>query len=361
MASYRIPAIEHFDFSKPEEWSRWLRHFERFRLASDLASKSEEVQVSTFIYSMGDKAEDLLESFVFKDDEAKRYATVKAKFEEYFQKRRNTIYERAKFNRRKQGDDETVDEFIADLYRLAQHCDYGALHDQLVRDRIVVGIKDREVSEKLQMEATLTLDAAVTMARQSEAVKTQQSVVRGETKPAALEAIQRNTGRNRQRRPQLQQKVYVTSAGAIPGPRPQKCSRCGKSPPHSRQACPANGVTCHKCFKKGHYKRCCKTRAAIREINDDSEEEAFLGTVSANAIASKTPWIVKVQLNGDEMEFKVDTGADVTVIPESLYKVERDGDLQPSSLPLNGPTGETLKVVGQFTGRFTKAPFTRGL
>ena len=92
MASYRIPAIEHFDFSKPEEWSRWLRHFERFRLASDLASKSEEVQVSTFIYSMGDKAEDLLESFVFKDDEAKRYATVKAKFEEYFQKRRNTIY-----------------------------------------------------------------------------------------------------------------------------------------------------------------------------------------------------------------------------------------------------------------------------
>ena len=271
MASYRIPAIEHFDFSKPEEWSRWLRHFERFRLASDLASKSEEVQVSTFIYSMGDKAEDLLESFVFKDDEAKRYATVKAKFEEYFQKRRNTIYERAKFNRRKQGDDETVDEFIADLYRLAQHCDYGALHDQLVRDRIVVGIKDREVSEKLQMEATLTLDAAVTMARQSEAVKTQQSVVRGETKPAALEAIQRNTGRNRQRRPQLQQKVYVTSAGATPAPRPQKCSRCGKSPPHSRQACPANGVTCHKCFKKGHYKRCYKTRAAIREINDDSE------------------------------------------------------------------------------------------
>ena len=32
---------------------------ERFRLASDLASKSKEVQVSTFIYSMGDKAEDL--------------------------------------------------------------------------------------------------------------------------------------------------------------------------------------------------------------------------------------------------------------------------------------------------------------
>ena len=197
MASYRIPAIEHFDFAKPEEWSRYILHFEQFRLASDLASKSEEVQVSTFIYSMGDKAEDLLESFTLTDKEAKKYAAVKAKFEEYFQKCRNTIYERAKFNERKQRDDKTVDEYIAELYRLAQHCQFGALHDQLIRDRIVVGIRDRELSEKLQMEATLTLNAAVTKARQSEAVKTQQPVVRGESKPAAAEALQRNAGRSR--------------------------------------------------------------------------------------------------------------------------------------------------------------------
>ena len=72
MTSYRIPAIEHSDFAKPEEWSWWIRHFERFRLASDLASKSEEVQVSTFIYSMGDKAEDLLESFTLTDEEARK-------------------------------------------------------------------------------------------------------------------------------------------------------------------------------------------------------------------------------------------------------------------------------------------------
>ena len=56
-------------------------------MASDLASKLEEVQISTFIYSMGDKAKDLLKSFTLKDDESKKYATVKAKFKEYFQKR----------------------------------------------------------------------------------------------------------------------------------------------------------------------------------------------------------------------------------------------------------------------------------
>ena len=151
MASYRIPAVENFDFAKPEEWPRWLLHFERFRQASGLTTKTEEVQVSTFIYSiysMGDKAEDLLESFNLADEDAKDYSKVKSKFEGYFDKRCNTIYERARFNTRKQ-EDETADEFIADLHRLAKHCGYGTLSDELIPDRILVGIKNREVSEKL--------------------------------------------------------------------------------------------------------------------------------------------------------------------------------------------------------------------
>jgi ElaB/YqjD/DUF883 family membrane-anchored ribosome-binding protein len=247
MASYRIPAVENFDFAKPEEWPRWIRHFERFRQASGLATKTQEVQVSTLIYSMGDKAEDLLESFNLKDDEVKDYSKVKSKFEEYFDKRRNTIYERARFNTRKQEENETADEFIADLHRLAKHCGYGALMDELIRDRIVVGIKDREVSEKLQMKEKLTLDDAMTMARQSEAVKTQQPVVRGEpSNAAAVEAI---GSRNKLRPAPAQHKVG--NATTRSAPRPQKCTRCGKSPPHGRQQCPANDAVCHRCHKRG--------------------------------------------------------------------------------------------------------------
>ena len=67
-------------------------------------------------------------------------------------------------------------------------------------------------------------------------------------------------------------------------------------------------MVCHKCHKGGHYKRCCKTKANIREIAEDSEEETFLGTVnSANAIVASAPWLVKVKVNGEDIEFKVDT------------------------------------------------------
>ena len=100
------------------------------------------------------------------------------------------IYERALFNRRKQENNETVEEFIADLHKLVKHCSYGTLQDELVRNRIVVGVKGRQVSEKLQMTANLTLELAMTTARQSEAVKTQQPLVRGEaSRTVTVEAI----------------------------------------------------------------------------------------------------------------------------------------------------------------------------
>ena len=87
------------------------------------------------MYCMGDKAEDLLQSFNLMDEEAKKYSTVKSKFENHFVKRCNMIYDRAKFNRRKQEGGETVDKFVTGLYQLVEHCEYEILHDELVRNR----------------------------------------------------------------------------------------------------------------------------------------------------------------------------------------------------------------------------------
>lgn len=80
-----------------------------------------------------------------------------AKFKGHFVKRRNVIFKRAKFNNRKQEPGEPVDVFITALYALAEHSNYGTLHDEMIRDRIVVGIRDSSLSEKLQLDAELTL------------------------------------------------------------------------------------------------------------------------------------------------------------------------------------------------------------
>ena len=97
----------------------------------------------------------------------------------YFVKRRNPIFEWAKFNQRKQEEGEPIDSFITALHCLTEYCGYGELHDEMIRDRLVVGLCDASLSERLQMDAVLTLEKAITVARQSEAVKKQQAVVRG--------------------------------------------------------------------------------------------------------------------------------------------------------------------------------------
>ena len=85
----------------------------------------------------------------------KNYTIVKGKFEGHFVKRRNTIYERAKFNQRKQEDGETVDSFIMALYCLVEHCQYGDLADEMIHDRIVAGVRDAHLSEKMQLDAEI--------------------------------------------------------------------------------------------------------------------------------------------------------------------------------------------------------------
>ena len=49
----------------------------------------------------------------------------------------------------------------------------------MVQDRIVVGIHNSKLLEKLQLDPDLILASAITQVRQSEAVKLQQSVIRG--------------------------------------------------------------------------------------------------------------------------------------------------------------------------------------
>ena len=142
MTSFRVQLPESFDFSHQEEWPRWSRRFERFRQASGLTKEEEEAQINTLIYAMGDQADDILKSFKLTDAQAKKYDTVKSRFDEHFVVRRNIIFERAKFNRRVQEEGETVDLFITSLHALAKHCNYETLHEDMIRDQIVVGLRN---------------------------------------------------------------------------------------------------------------------------------------------------------------------------------------------------------------------------
>ena len=68
-------------------------------------------------------------------------------------------------------------------------CEFGELKEQLIRDRIVVGIRDISLSEKLQMDADLTLEKAKRLVRQLEAVQGQQAILNKHDRGIPIESL----------------------------------------------------------------------------------------------------------------------------------------------------------------------------
>ena len=109
------------------------------------------------IYAIGHQAEDILTSLKLTQDELKKYDTIKAKLDSYFVIRRNVIFERSKFNKRVQLENETVDSFVTDLHCMAEPCQFADINGELVCDQFVIGIRDTRLAERLQLDPDLTL------------------------------------------------------------------------------------------------------------------------------------------------------------------------------------------------------------
>ena len=101
MASYEVLPPKPFNFTKPEEWPKYIRRFERFHQASGLSNRSQGNHVNTLVYTMGDFADDILSPFGLSEEDKSKFNVVMEKFEAHFVKKRNVIFERAKFNQRR--------------------------------------------------------------------------------------------------------------------------------------------------------------------------------------------------------------------------------------------------------------------
>ena len=157
MASLRLQPPEPFQFARPDSWARWKCS----SAWQQTSGEDEQRQVNTLLYCLGPEAEDVLTSTGISSEERKKYASVLKKLDDFFQVRKNIIFECARFNRRDQLDGESADEYITVLHSLAEDCEYGTLKAELIRDRLVVGIRDTALSQKLQLHPLLTQEKSV--------------------------------------------------------------------------------------------------------------------------------------------------------------------------------------------------------
>ena len=351
MPTTQIPLPDKLDSKKHEEWKLWIERFQCYRIAAGLDEKDDKVQINTLVYAMSGNANDILKSFNLSSADYV-YDTVIQSFASHFVGRSNVIFERARFNKRVQGERELIIDVIEALNGLAETCQFGTLKEELIRDRIVVGIRNAQLSQRLMQDEKLTLDKAVKEAKSSELIKQHHEILKGDGEDEKINRVQNN-----KRRPSKASKPFERERQ---NSRPQaqkgnQCYRSGKSPPHKREDCPANNATCLKCRKQGYYAVVCKSKK-VREITEDLGEEAssreseFLGTIESEE--SKAKWFVNLSLGKIKVRFKIDTGAYVTVIPKSVYLRTGITNLKATSKVLFGPGQEKLLVKGLFKAKW---------
>lgn len=162
----------------------------------------------------------------------------------------------------RQREDESVEQFIMTLYQLAENCAYGELKEEMIRDQIVVGIRDTGLSQKLQLDATLTFEKAKIMVRQREAIQEQQVQMRSRFNTKGL--VEHIKHKPLPPRGNVKHNPPPTTQFRPANYKPGHCFRCGKEP-HPRQHCPARDATCHICQKIGPYSPQCFSRS-INEV-----------------------------------------------------------------------------------------------
>jgi hypothetical protein len=154
-----VPAPEKFTFIK-DDWKSWITHFERYRKATKQDAGTEQSQINSLLLHMGAKVTSFLESQQRNESDFGTYKELKEFFDKSFCVTTNLVYARAKFNLKQQKAGETAQEYISCLISLGKECKYQNLEDELIRDRLVVGIRDTKLSETLQLDCDLSLQKA---------------------------------------------------------------------------------------------------------------------------------------------------------------------------------------------------------
>ena len=76
-------------------------------------------------------------------------------YRRFFKGHKNVILKGAKFNRHNQLPSVSVEQYVTTLYQLVENCQYGQLVQEMIHDRLVVGISDKALSERLCMDVEL--------------------------------------------------------------------------------------------------------------------------------------------------------------------------------------------------------------
>ena len=350
MDKHTTGALPFMDWEKQDleqSWKSFKQHVQ-FMFDGPLKKKDEEEKCAYLMLWVGEKGRSLFQTWKLSADQRKKLDNYYTGFEAYVKPTSNTIYNRYKFQSKVQNPDETFEQFVTELQLLVKDCDYDK-SDEMVRDRIVTGVRNSKIRAKLLNEgSTLTLTRTLEVARTHELSHSQCNAMEDKTVNAVKQKTKQSYGKaDKQKTSSKTEK--------------ESCGKCGYE--HGKLQCPAYGKRCSKCKRFNHFQKMCRTPQpnsyrtkkkhvhVVEDSSDSSDYELYAGMIHDLPLNSVNPlndeWVVNSKINDKTVNFQIDTGARCNVMSQdTFHSFGIKTALKPTSTKLTSFSGHKLKPIG---------------
>lgn len=134
-------------------------------------------------------------------------------------------------------------------------CEYGQLNDEMIRNKLVLGIAHESTRRRLLREKELTLVTAIEMCCTAEQTDIRMRVM----DTASSQAVHMEALHSVAKQPPRQSKVRQSKSNKLClGKTPWTCKYCENAHSKGNEHCPAFGKKCKLCGTNNHYARVCQ-------------------------------------------------------------------------------------------------------
>lgn len=370
--------IGDFDVSSGN-WTLYVERLEMFFKANDVPV---EKYLPTLIAVMGAEAYELLSNLISpKKPSEVTYKEVNESMQRHLEPKPSFMAERYKFRQRRQGEGESVSQYVTELKKLAKYCDFNSVLEDNLRDQFICGLKNELIRQRLFAETSLSYTKAVGLALSLEAAERDAAMVEpaggnsgaggtsagqiGATTPLHSVTSSHVRGKKNNSGDAKMQRGFTNNNMA--------CSRCGLEG-HSYDDCRYKKYTCSKCGRVGHLRRACPARtqrgrggggpwgAGARgarsprnfyhvhaeegetQDEDTSDVEEQLNHLCLNGYK---PVSLSVNIDNIVVNMEIDTGSAISCISKDTYlRYFQHRKIEPFDLTLKFYDGSRIKPLG---------------